>query len=255
MTSKFHHYAFIHLAVCLTAGPKPFPNRALHIVRSRASSFNCEYPLLSLSSSSSFPRFLPRLPVTSIPPLIFPSITRCRRQFLRKMWPIQLAFHFLISCRIFLCSLTLYPINIFNFQKLKIQSKCTIIPSPLPSLRPFVAYHKILIPNVLPSSLPESSPFLQTTFNRRRSGHWILVSAAVNWLYSASNKRINSHDTHKSRVLVHSSVLVFHETKCLTSHIKLRTRHGVLNIGLREWFATLNENEEQYLAGLRENTL
>ena len=98
---------FIHLVVCLTTGPKPLPNRALHIVRSRASSFKREYPLLSLRSSSSFLRFLPRLPVTSIPPFVFPSITRCRRQFLRKIWPIQLAFLFLISCRIFLCSLTL----------------------------------------------------------------------------------------------------------------------------------------------------
>ena len=74
-----------HLAVCLTTGPKPLPNRALHTVRSRASSFKYEYHLLSLRSSSSFLRFLPRLPVTSIPPFIFPSITRCRRQFLRKM--------------------------------------------------------------------------------------------------------------------------------------------------------------------------
>jgi len=76
---------FIHLVVCLTTGPKPLPNRALHIVRSRASSFKCDYPLLSLRSSGSFLRFLPRLPVTSIPPFIFPSITRCRRQFLRRM--------------------------------------------------------------------------------------------------------------------------------------------------------------------------
>ena len=30
-----------------------------------------------------------------------------RRQFLRKIWPIQLAFRFLISCRIFLSSFTL----------------------------------------------------------------------------------------------------------------------------------------------------
>ena len=74
-----------HLAVCLTTGPKPLPNRALHTVRSRASSFKYEYHLLSLRSSSSFLRFLPRLPVTSIPPFIFPSITRCSRQFLRKM--------------------------------------------------------------------------------------------------------------------------------------------------------------------------
>ena len=30
-------------------------------------------------------RLLPCRPVTSIPPCIFPSITRCRRQFVRKM--------------------------------------------------------------------------------------------------------------------------------------------------------------------------
>ena len=76
-------------------------------MRSTASSFNCQYPLLSLRSSSNFLRLLPRLLVTSICPFICPSITCCRRQFLRKMWPIQLAFHFLISRRIFLCSLTL----------------------------------------------------------------------------------------------------------------------------------------------------
>ena len=100
-------HSFIHLVVCLTIGPKPLPKRALHIARSRASSFKWEYPLLSLKSSSSFWRLLPRRPVTSIPPCIFPSIIRCRRQFLRKMWPIQLAFRLLISCRIFMCSLTL----------------------------------------------------------------------------------------------------------------------------------------------------
>ena len=61
-------------------------------------------PFLNVSS---FLRLLPRLHVTSIPPFIFPSTTRCSRQFLCKMWPIQLAFRFLISCRIFLCSLTL----------------------------------------------------------------------------------------------------------------------------------------------------
>jgi hypothetical protein len=83
---------------CLTAGPKPFPKRFLHIVWSRASSFKWEYPLLSFRSSSSFLRLF-RLLVTSISPFIFPSITCFRRQFLHKMWPIQLAFCFLISCR------------------------------------------------------------------------------------------------------------------------------------------------------------
>ena len=85
--------------ICQTTGPKPLPKRFLHIVRSRSSSFSWQYPLLSLRSSNSFLRLLPRLLVTSICPFIFPSITCCRRQFLRKMWPIQLAFHFLISCR------------------------------------------------------------------------------------------------------------------------------------------------------------
>jgi hypothetical protein len=97
-------HSFIHLAVCLTTGPKPLPKRALHIVRSRASSFKWEYPLLSLRSSSSFLRLLPRLPVTSIPPSIFPSITLVEGSFYAKFWPFQLAFRLLISFRISLCS-------------------------------------------------------------------------------------------------------------------------------------------------------
>ena len=84
--------AFIHSVFCLTRGPKPPPKPFLHIVRSRASSFKWEYPVLSLSSSSSFLRLLPRPLDTSISPFIFLSITCFRRQFLRKMCPIQLAF-------------------------------------------------------------------------------------------------------------------------------------------------------------------
>ena len=103
--SKIIFHSFIHSVFRLTTVPKPPPKLFLHIVRCRTSSFKCEYPLLSLRSSSSFLRLLARLLVTSISPFIFPSITCFRRQFLRKMWPIQLAFRFLISCRIFLCSL------------------------------------------------------------------------------------------------------------------------------------------------------
>jgi hypothetical protein len=106
LISIFFHM-FIHLAVCLTTGSKPLPKPALHIVRSRAFSFRCEYPLLFLRLSCSFLRLLSRLLVTCIPPFIFALITCYRRQFLLKMWPIQLAFRLLISCRIFLCSLTL----------------------------------------------------------------------------------------------------------------------------------------------------
>jgi hypothetical protein len=59
-------HSFIHSVVSLTTGSKPVPKWALHIVRSRASSFRCEYPLPSLRSSSSFLLLLSRHPVTSI---------------------------------------------------------------------------------------------------------------------------------------------------------------------------------------------
>jgi len=112
--SAFNYvYSFIHLVVCLTTSPKPLPQQALHIVWSRASSFKWQYPLLSLRSSNSFLRLLPCLPVTSNPPCILPSVTCCRRQFLRKTWPIQFTFYLRISCRIFLCSLTLSNISSF----------------------------------------------------------------------------------------------------------------------------------------------
>ena len=78
-------YSFIHSVFCLTTGPKPPPKRCLHIVRSRHSSFKLEYPLLSLSSTSSFLRLLLRLLATSISPFIFSSIICFRRQFPRKM--------------------------------------------------------------------------------------------------------------------------------------------------------------------------
>jgi hypothetical protein len=78
--------------ICQTTGPQPLPKRFLHLTRSRASSFKWEYPLLSPRSSSNCLRLLPRLLVTSLRPFIFPSITSFRRQFLRKMWPIQKAY-------------------------------------------------------------------------------------------------------------------------------------------------------------------
>jgi hypothetical protein len=66
------HTAFIHSVICRTTAPKSLPKRALHIVRYRASSFQWGwYPFFSLSSSSSFLRLLPRLPVTYIPLLSF----------------------------------------------------------------------------------------------------------------------------------------------------------------------------------------
>ena len=53
VVSRTHWLPFIHSVFCLTKGPKPPLKRFLHIVRSRASSFKWEYPLLSLRSSLS----------------------------------------------------------------------------------------------------------------------------------------------------------------------------------------------------------
>jgi hypothetical protein len=76
--SEIHSF---HLVVCLTAGPKPLPKRALHIVRSRTSSLKWEYNLLWLRSSSSFLRLFP---ITSVLSFIFPSILVVEGSFYAK---------------------------------------------------------------------------------------------------------------------------------------------------------------------------
>ena len=83
------------------------PKRVLHREWSRTSPFNSLYAVLSLRSSSSCLHLLPRPTVTSILPSIFPSVMCFRRQFLHKMWPIQLTSFSIIQCRILLSSLTL----------------------------------------------------------------------------------------------------------------------------------------------------
>jgi hypothetical protein len=53
--TKFHNhtnnrqdYSLVSsLVICHTTGPQPRPKRFLHLMRSRASSFKWEYPLLS----------------------------------------------------------------------------------------------------------------------------------------------------------------------------------------------------------------
>jgi hypothetical protein len=85
-------HSFIHSVVQLPTVPQPLPNRVLHTARSSASSFNLQCPVFPLRSSTNCLRLLPRFPLTSILPSIFPSITCFRRQFLRKMWPTQLAY-------------------------------------------------------------------------------------------------------------------------------------------------------------------
>jgi hypothetical protein len=76
--------------VLCTRDPLHLPKRVLHRVRSSASPFNFHGSVFSPRSSSSCLLLLPRLPVTSILPSIFPSITCFRRQLQRKMWPVHL---------------------------------------------------------------------------------------------------------------------------------------------------------------------
>lgn len=71
---------------------KLLPKGIFQRVGSNDSAFSFPYLLVSLRQSSSCLRTLPRLPITSTSPSIFPSITWFRRQLLLKTWPVQLAF-------------------------------------------------------------------------------------------------------------------------------------------------------------------
>ena len=99
--SKVIH-SFIHSAVRLKNSPQPLTKPVLRTVRSSASFFSFRYPFFSLRSSSSCLRLLPPLPINYILLAIFPSTPYFGRQFLRKIWPLQLIFLLFIVFRIFL---------------------------------------------------------------------------------------------------------------------------------------------------------
>ena len=90
-----------------------FPKQVLRTARSSTSSFDFQHPLISLRWSSSCLHLPPQLPITSNLPFIYPSTKCFRKQFLRKMWPIQLALLLFIVLRTFLISLT--PSNTSSF--------------------------------------------------------------------------------------------------------------------------------------------
>jgi hypothetical protein len=107
---------FIHNVLCCMRGPWPLPKGVLLCVPSRSFSFSSQHSLVLLISYSSCLHILPRLPVTYIRPSISLSITCFWRQFLRNMWPIQLAFLYLVACRIYLSSLPLLNTSSFSTQ-------------------------------------------------------------------------------------------------------------------------------------------
>jgi hypothetical protein len=125
MTLKTNITRHYHL-VCLTTRLQPLPQRVLQRVRSSASSFNLQYLLVSLRSSSSCLHFLSLLPV----PSIFPSVTCFRRQFLHKMWPILLAFLRFVLCRMFLSSFTLCNTDVTATLKMTNSGTCDFICPP-----------------------------------------------------------------------------------------------------------------------------
>jgi len=84
----------IHSAVCLEKRPPPLPERVPHRTRSSSSSSSFKYPPLT---AYLFYLIFPSLPYFS---LFFFSLTHFRRQLIRKVWQIHLAFLLLVFCRI-----------------------------------------------------------------------------------------------------------------------------------------------------------
>ena len=93
-----------HSVVCLTTEPQPLPKTSYPQTAVCCFLFQFPVSLFSLRISSSL-RLLPRHPVISILPSIFTLITYSSRQFLRKMWPILLAFLFLLYSSLILCNI------------------------------------------------------------------------------------------------------------------------------------------------------
>jgi hypothetical protein len=97
------------------------------------SSFQC--PVFSLRPSCSCLRFLPRLPVTPIPPSIFPSEACFRRQFRRKVWPIQLSLLRRMVRMMFLSFLTICNTSVSHDR-----SSCLFHPTPVPYFKTFKVF-------------------------------------------------------------------------------------------------------------------
>ena len=114
--SRIYRYRYIDIdSVVLSYDRSTASSKAssLHRVRPSVFSFNVQYPVISLKSSSSCLRLRSRLLVTSISFSILPQIMCFRRQFQRKVSPIQLAFLLFIVCTMFCSFLTLCSTSSF----------------------------------------------------------------------------------------------------------------------------------------------
>jgi hypothetical protein len=111
-------------------------------IECNSASFPCnfQYPLFSLRPSSSWLCLLPHPPIISILPSIFLSITCFGKQFLCRMWPIQLASSFFNVCRLYSSPPWLY-IVLLHFSDGQISWSSLSLSSTIKSYAPDVAIY------------------------------------------------------------------------------------------------------------------
>jgi hypothetical protein len=96
--------------------------QVLHTVPSSASSFNFQFPLVSLRSPRSCLRLHHRLPITSIFLFMFPSVTCCTGQFPSTFWPMELTFLLFHCLYVILLLLTLCITSSFFRRSIQMMS-------------------------------------------------------------------------------------------------------------------------------------
>jgi hypothetical protein len=121
----------IRSIVCLTKGAQSLPKQVFLRVRSSASPFQFQYPLLSSRSFRNYVCPLPHFPSLSLP-FYCTSIICFRRQFVLKLRPIQLAFFYFYCMQKILALVTLR--NTFSFLTRSVQLIFSH-PSPAPYFR------------------------------------------------------------------------------------------------------------------------
>jgi hypothetical protein len=206
-------HSFIHsfirsfslLSVSLITSPQPLPKPVFHTVRSDAYYITFQHPLFSLTSSSSIFTSSSSSSRHSYPSIYSPSIACFRRQFLRKMWTIQLAFLLFILCRITHSSYILSNTSSFLIWSIQLIFSILLQHTNFKTLQVFLIYFlncpsfsamQSYTPNVAPiyMSVPV---LLYSTFRfsaNHRQGVWdsecinFTLNSQVSWRLSVLNR-------------------------------------------------------------------
>ena len=104
LSSEMNH-EFIHFAVCPNDGSIPLPKRVHHKVRSRASSFNFQYPCIFLRLFNGCLSLHPRITAT------FPSLS-LNNVFYKAVPTQDVTNPFRLPS--FLCRMFLFPLSLYN---------------------------------------------------------------------------------------------------------------------------------------------